>query len=310
MRIVLALGGNALVAWDEPLEFDHQRRAAARAAELLAPIAAANEVVITHGASPQIGLLALQGAAYPEVGAYPLDALVAESAGMIGYVLENELDRVIDRQLVTVLTRTVVDPHDPAFAWPSKAIGPMYYDEEKAQELADRFGWALTHENGGVRRVVASPEPLAVIQAPLIRRLMDMGVTVICGGGGGAPVVADDGMVEGIEAVVDKDLVASLLAVQLDANRFVCLTDVPAVVQGWGTELAVGIRRAGCRDLREMVFEPRTMAPKVEAACRFVEATGRTAAIGSLETAELVVAGVAGTQVEPSPGLEFYPSLD
>lgn len=306
MRLLIALGDMAISPSRQPLEFDVQRKAAERAARALAPVLAANRVVLTHGNGPQVGLLALQGAAPHEVGLYPLDVLVAETDGMIGYLLETEIDRVFDGDILTMLTRTVVDPCDRAFAWPTKPIGPVYDDVDAAQILAGAHHWALARDGDGVRRVVASPEPQGIVQADLIGRLADQGVLVICAGGGGVPVVDHDGWTEGVEALVDKDLASALLAQLIGAEMFLSLTDVPAVVDGWGTDGARQIERAGPGDLRSRSFAPGSMGPKVEAACRFVEATGGTAVIGCLDDAAGVVAGTAGTRVTPDPGIEFY----
>jgi carbamate kinase len=305
VRVLVALGGNALSPRRAPLEFDLQKEAAQRAAAALAPVLEEHRVVLTHGNGPQVGLLALQGAAFHDVGLYPLDVLVAETEGMIGYILESEIDRVFGGEILTMLTRTVVDPADKAFDWPTKPIGPVYDDVDEAQLLAGEHDWVLAGDDGGVRRVVASPEPKGIVQADLIRRLADQGVLVICAGGGGVPVADRDGWTEGIEAVVDKDLASALLAELIGADKFVSLTDVPAVVDGWGTPAARPIVRAHPDELRKRPFAAGSMGPKVESVCRFVEATGRSAAIGRLEDAGAVVAGDAGTQVDTRPGIEF-----
>lgn len=306
MRLLIALGDMAVSPDRQPLEFDVQRKAAERAAMALAPVLAANRVVLTHGNGPQVGLLALQGAASHEVGLYPLDVLLAETDGMIGYLLETEIDRVFEGDILTMLTRTVVDPSDRAFDWPTKPIGPFYDDVDAAQILAGEHHWALARDGDGVRRVVASPEPRGIVQADLIGRLADQGVLVICAGGGGIPVVDHDGWTEGVEALVDKDLASALLAQLIGADMFLILTDVPGVSDGWGPGGARQIRRAGPDHLRSRRLAPESMEPKVEAACRFVEATGGMAAIGRLEDATEVVAGRAGTRVTPDSGIEFY----
>ncbi|MGF1667961.1 MAG: carbamate kinase [Acidimicrobiia bacterium] len=306
MRLLIALGGNALSPRRQPLEFEVQRLAAERAARALGPVLAANRVILTHGNGPQVGLLALQGAAFHDVELYPLDVLVAETEGMIGYILETAIDRVFEGDILTMLTRTVVDPADRAFDWPTKPIGPVYDDVDAAQILAGEHRWALAQDGDGVRRVVASPEPQGIVQADLIGRLADQGVLVICAGGGGVPVVDHDGWTEGIEAVVDKDLASALLAQLIGAEMFISLTDVPAVVDRWGTDRARQIKRAAPDQLRSRSFAPGSMGPKVEAACRFLEATGGTAGIGRLEDAAEVVAGTVGTRVTSEPGIEFY----
>jgi carbamate kinase len=255
-------------------------------------------VVITHGNGPQVGLLALQSDAYDEVATYPLDVLVAESEGMIGYILETELDRVLDVPILTVLSRTVVRADDPAFEEPTKPIGPIYETTGTLRRLAER-GWQLRAEGTAFRRVVPSPEPVRIVQIELIRMLVDHGVLVVCAGGGGIPVVERDGETEGVEAVVDKDYASSLLAIELGADLFVSLTDVDGVFEGWGTpdQLLIGAGTPG--RLRSLSLPAGSMGPKVEAACRFTEATGNRSAIGRLDQADLVVAGLAGTQVVP-----------
>jgi carbamate kinase len=307
---VIALGGNALLPRGRPLAYELQRESAATAAKALEPVAIRHEVVLTHGNGPQVGLLALQAEAYPQGGVYPLDVLVAESIGMIGYILETELDRVLDRDVLTVLTRIVVDRDDPAFLRPSKPIGPVYRDEPAIRQEAEEKGWTMVADGGGIRRVVASPQPRRIVQARLIRWLASRGVLVICAGGGGVPVVEEDGHTVGVEAVIDKDLTSSLLAIELEADRLVCLTDVPAVVDGWGTPTARGISRISPALARQREFAAGSMGPKMEAACRFVEATGGTAVIGALSQAEAVASAEAGTLVEPAcTGVEYYPGL-
>ncbi len=297
MRIVVALGGNALLPRGEPLTFAVQQRSAAAAAAALAPVIGRHQVVVTHGNGPQVGLLALQSEAYREVAGYPLDVLVAESEGMIGYILENELDRVTQVPTLTILTRTVVRADDEAFLHPSKPIGPLYPDTPELRSVAEAKGWALGHDGDSLRRLVASPDPVRMVQAPLIRSLIDQGILVICAGGGGIPVVDEGERRRGVEAVVDKDLASSLLARQLQAEMLVCLTDVAGVMEDWGEPGARVMRHADPPTLRSMSFAPGSMAPKVEAACRFVEATGRPAAVGRLEEVAAVVAGEAGTLI-------------
>ncbi len=199
---------------------------------------------------------------------------------------------------MTLLTRTIVDPSDRAFAWPTRHIGPVFEDIQIAQQLAFERGWVLVHDQGGVRRVVAEPEPVSIVEADLIDRLLEDNVVVVCAGGGGVPVTDDGAWVHGVEAVVDRDLASATLAIELDADRFVCLTDVDAVMEQWGTEEANRIGHTHPSDLRIRHFDPGSIGPKVDAACRFVERTGRTAAIGSHADAVSVVTGDAGTQVD------------
>ena len=299
-RLVVALGGNALLRRGEPLTAEIQRRRAGEAMGLVAELAGADDVVLTHGNGPQVGLLALQASAYTDVPPYPLDVLGAESEGMIGYVLEQELqNRLPGRSAATILTQVVVDADDAAFAAPSKPIGPVYTEEE-ARRLERERGWSVAPDGGHFRRVVPSPLPLRIVELAAIRMLVDAGAIVVCTGGGGIPVVLDGGgTLHGVEAVIDKDLAAELLARSLDADFLLMLTDVDAVMRDWGTPDEAPIGRTTPAELRTLRFAPGSMGPKVEAACRFVEATGGTAAIGSLEDAVRIVAGEAGTTVAP-----------
>ena len=301
-RVVVALGGNALIRRGERAEAATQRANIVRAVRAVAALARRHEVVVTHGNGPQVGLLALQAEAYGDVTPYPLDVLGAESEGMIGYLLEQELMNALPGRLVaTVLTQVRVDPADPAFGQPSKPIGPVY-DEPAGRRLAAERGWALAPDGDGVRRVVASPEPTAILELPSIRLLIGAGVLVVCTGGGGIPVtITAEGGIHGVEAVVDKDRAAALLAEQLDADALLLLTDVPRVIAGWGTAAAVGLDRATPSELRELTFPAGSMGPKVQAACRFAERTGGLAAIGALEDAEAILAGRAGTQIRAEP---------
>jgi len=302
-RLVVALGGNALLRRGEPLTAEIQRRRAGEAMNLVAELAAKDDVVLTHGNGPQVGLLALQASAYPDVPPYPLDVLGAESEGMIGYVLEQELqNRLPDRSAVTILTQVVVDKDDPAFRAPTKPIGPVY-TEEQARRLERERGWTIAADGAHFRRVVPSPQPLSIVEISAIRMLVDAGAIVVCTGGGGIPVVMNGaGTLRGVEAVIDKDLAAELLARSLDADFLLMLTDVDAVMREWGTPDATSIGRTTPAELRTMQFANGSMGPKVEAACRFVEATGGTAAIGSLDDAVRIVAGEAGTTVTPDVG--------
>jgi carbamate kinase len=296
-RVVVALGGNALLQRGETADARTQEEHVRDAARLLATAAAELELVLTHGNGPQVGLLALQATAYREVAPYPLDVLGAESEGMIGYLLELALrNELPGREIATLLTQVVVAADDEAFAHPTKPIGPFYGGDE-ARRVAAARGWTLAQLNGGYRRVVPSPEPLEVVELETIRLLVDAGVLVICGGGGGIPVVRRDGASVGVEAVVDKDLFAALLAQSLAADALVLLTDVAAVERDRGTPAAAPIGHATTAELRALALEPGSMGPKVEAACRFVEATGGRASIGALADAARVVHGEAGTTV-------------
>ena len=304
MRVVVALGGNALLRRGQRADAGKQRANVAAAVRAIAGLAGEHELVVTHGNGPQVGLLALQAEAYRDVAPYPLDVLGAESEGMIGYVLEQELMNALPgRPVATLLTQMRVDAGDPAFAHPSKPIGPIY-DRATAERLAGERGWSIAPDGQSYRRVVPSPEPREVLELDTIRRLVDAGVLVVCGGGGGIPVVVDgDGRIDGVEAVVDKDLAAALLAERLGASALLLLTDVPAVVDGWGGPDPTAIGRATAAWLRERDFAAGSMGPKVEAACRFVETTGGRAAIGALDDAARLLTGEAGTLVVPAPAV-------
>src|SRR5688572_14125460 len=302
MRVVVALGGNALLRRGEPADAATQRRNVAVAVDALAQLAAEHELVVTHGNGPQVGLLALQGDAYPQVAPYPLDVLGAESEGMIGYLLDQELVNALGaRPVATLLTQVIVDADDPAFRRPTKFIGPVY-DRDTAQRLAAERGWSIAADGAHWRRVVPSPEPRAIVELSTIRLLVEAGVLVVCVGGGGIPVVVDrDGRLRGIEAVIDKDLAAALLARGIGADALLLLTDVAAVEAGWGTPDARALSHVTAAELRRIDFAAGSMGPKLEAACRFAELTGGLAAIGSLADAPAILAGERGTRIAASP---------
>ena len=253
---------------------------------------------MTHGNGPQVGLLALQGDAYDAVAPYPLDVLGAETEGMIGYLLDQELVNALGgRPVATLLTQVIVDRDDPAFALPTKPIGPVY-DRETADRLAAERGWAVAPDGPYHRRVVASPEPRSIVELTTLRLLVEAGVLVVCVGGGGIPVAVDrDGRLCGVEAVIDKDLAAALLARGLGADALLMLTDVPAVQAGWGTPEARELAHVSPSELRELSFAQGSMGPKVEAACRFVEATGGFAGIGALADARAILQRRRGTRI-------------
>lgn len=305
--MVVALGGNAILRRGEKPEAEIQRRNVARATASLAEIAGANELVVTHGNGPQIGLLAVLAHSSADVPPYPLDVLGAESEGMIGYMIEQELGtRLPNRQIATLLTQVEVDIDDPAFGRPTKPIGP-YYDQSTAEQIVARFGWELVRDGDMFRRVVASPEPRAIVELATIKLLMGAGVIVICAGGGGIPVIRDpSGARRGISAVIDKDLASALLAQQIGATGLLLLTDVPAVYTAWRSPSLRAIRRASPAAMRQISFDPGSMAPKVEAACRFAETTGGWAAIGALQDAAAIAAGEAGTRIEMQAGAKSY----
>ena len=293
MRIVIALGGNALLRRGEPLTLDNQRRNIQTAAKALVPLVSRHELVISHGNGPQVGLLALQSAAYKPGEAYPLDILDAETEGMIGYMIEQELNNLLSTgsRCATLLTQIEVDPNDPAFSQPTKPVGPVY-DKTEAEHLAKTRGWNIAADGDRFRRVVPSPRPKRIIELGVIELLLDQGVIVICAGGGGIPtVVREDGALVGIEAVIDKDFASSLLARELEADVLLMLTDVDAVYRNWGNPDARAIKRISSQAIKAFSFEPGSMAPKVEAAIEFVEKTGGIAGIGALEDAQAILDG-------------------
>ena len=302
---VIALGGNALLRRGDPLDPAIQdRNVEQAAASIVAAISDAEQLVITHGNGPQVGLLALADAARPGSLPFPLDVLGAESEGMIGYLLARHLHRRGGRQVAGLLTQVEVDRSDPAFARPTKPIGPTYGAQE-AQQLAAQHGWEIAPEGPANvaqrwRRVVASPRPRAIVELESIRTLLATGAIVVCAGGGGVPVARVSDRLEGIEAVVDKDATSALLAEQLGADQLLLLTDVEAVVADWGTPQASPIGRTTPDALDPDRFAEGSMGPKVRSACGFVRRTGASAAIGSLERLSEVLAGRSGTWICPT----------
>jgi carbamate kinase len=301
MRIVVALGGNALLKRGEPMTAGHQRANVAIAASALARVASEHELVVAHGNGPQVGLLALQADAYPDVEAYPLDVLGAETEGMIGYMLEQELGNELpfEKPLATILTMVEVDPADPAFADPTKFVGPVYA-EDLANSLAAEKGWTVKPDGAHWRRVVPSPRPTRIFEIRPMRWLLEQGTVVICAGGGGIPTMYEPGKdrhLVGVEAVVDKDLASSLLSRELEADLFVIATDVDGVYVDWGQPTQRRIERITPDELEAIDFPAGSMGPKVSAAAEFARATGRRAAIGSLDEIDGLVAGTAGTNV-------------
>jgi carbamate kinase len=300
MRVVVALGGNALLRRGQALSADNQPDNIRRAAAQLARVASAHELVLTHGNGPQVGLLALQSAAYAAVETYPLDVLGAQTDGMIGYLLEQELANLLPatRTVTTLLTRVEVNPRDPAFEHPTKPIGPVYGQAE-ADRISLEKHWTMAPDGAGFRRVVASPMPLRVLGVEPIRWLLAQGALVIAAGGGGIPVAraADGHTLHGVEAVIDKDLCSGLLAHALQADCLLIATDVAAVYVDWGQPGQRALHQVTPQALAAFVFPAGSMGPKVEAASRFVRASGKRAAIGSLDDIEGLLAGTAGTQV-------------
>src|SRR3954454_15192316 len=301
MLTVEAVGGDDPLKRGEPMTAENQRTNVRSSAPALAAVAQDHQVVLTHGNGPQVGLLALQGAAYTDVGPYPLDILGAQTEGMIGYVLEQELGNVMppDVPLATILTMVEVDPLDPAFQDPTKFVGPIYTKAD-ADALAAEKSWVFKPDGEHWRRVVPSPEPQTIFEIRPIRWLLDQGTVLICAGGGGVPTMflpeAKTTLV-GVEAVIDKDLASQLLAREVDADLYVMATDVDCVYADWGTPRQRPLGRVTAAELRALSFPAGSMGPKVDAACRFVEATGGRTAIGSLAQIQQIVDGEAGTQV-------------
>ena len=300
MLIVMALGGNALLRRGEPLTAENQRENVRTAAEAIAEVSAAgHQLVITHGNGPQVGLLALQGAAYNAEEVFPLDVLGAETEGMIGYLIEQELENSLGgwRQVATLLTQVEVDPEDPAFKDPSKPVGPTY-SKADIERLAASRGWSYAADGDWYRRVVASPAPRSIPDLNVIRLLLSHDVIVICAGGGGIPVARrTDGSLVGVEAVIDKDHASAMLARGLDADGLIMLTDVDAVYRDWGSAKQSALGNITSAELASLEFAAGSMAPKVEAACRFADVTGGFAGIGTLADALGIVEGSAGTIV-------------
>jgi len=303
MRVVIALGGNALLKRGEPMTADVQRRNIRTAAAAIAPVASDHELVISHGNGPQVGLLALQGAAYKADEAYPLDVLGAETEGMIGYMIEQELGNLLPFEVpfATLLTMVEVDGDDPGFKDPTKFVGPVY-DKEQADRIKAEKGWVFKQDGAKWRRVVPSPEPKRIFEIRPIKWLLDHGTVVICAGGGGIPTMYQPGAdrkLVGVEAVIDKDLCSELLARELGADLFVMATDAEAVFIDWGTPQAKAIHRANPEAILEHKFPAGSMGPKVDAACRFAKVTGHKAAIGALADIEAIVRGEKGTIIGP-----------
>jgi len=301
MRIVVALGGNALLQRGQPMTAEVQRENVQVAARALAPIALDHELVISHGNGPQVGLLALQADAFTEVEPYPLDVLGAQTEGMIGYMIEQELGNLMpyEQPFATILTMVEVDPRDPAFDNPTKPIGPVY-EKEEATQLAEQRGWTIAKDGKKWRRVVPSPKPQHIFEIRPIRWLIEHGVIVICTGGGGIPTMYKPGRIlQGAEVVIDKDLASELLARELEADMIILATDVDGVYANWGEPDAELLHKVTLQELASYNFAVGSMGPKVEAACNFVEETGGRAAIGSLADLEMIVAGKAGTIISP-----------
>jgi len=279
------------------------------AAQALAPLASQHQLVISHGNGPQVGLLALQGASYQAVEAYPLDVLGAETEGMIGYMIEQELGNLLPFEVpfATLLTMVEVNPDDPGFQNPTKFVGPIY-EKPEADRIAAEKGWVFKQDGSAWRRVVPSPMPQRIFEIRPVKWLLDHGTIVICAGGGGIPTMYEPGenrKLAGVEAVIDKDLCSELLAREVGADLLVMLTDANAVYVDWGMPTQRAIRRASPGALAGIHFAAGSMGPKVEAACRFAAATGKPAAIGALSDLNLIIAGEAGTTVYPTGGMAY-----
>jgi carbamate kinase len=302
MRIVIALGGNALLARGDKPDAAIQLANLRTAAEAIAPLAAHHDVLICHGNGPQVGMLSLESETdHALTRPYPLDDLVAQTQGMIGYWLAQALCNAgVKKPTLGLITQTLVDAADPAFATPTKFVGPVYR-RDQAQLLAHRHGWTIAADNGRWRRAVASPEPLRIVEQDSITALLDAGSVVICGGGGGAAVTENiAGQLSGVDAVVDKDYVASLLGIVLGAQHLLVLTDVSAVMEHYGTPEATPLTTLDPDQLGSMGFPAGTMGPKIEACRRFVTATGHPATIGALADAQALLAATAGTTITPT----------
>lgn len=310
MRIIVALGGNAISRRGEPMTVAHQRENLRLVSARLKSVAEDHELVLTHGNGPQVGLLALLGAAYPDLAAYPLDVLGAETQGMIGYFIEIEMRQVLprERKLTTVLTLVEVSADDPAFRDPTKFIGPVYSQAE-ADALSVERGWTFKLDGAACRRVVPSPVPQRVVQIDSVMQLLKANHIVVCAGGGGIPMARDhDGHLVGVEAVVDKDASSAVLATAIHADLFVMATDADAVFLDWGTSDQRAIKWISTAALRQYDFAEGSMGPKVAAAIAFAEISGHRAAIGKIDDIDSILAGAAGTVIEATSGpTEFYP---
>ena len=295
--VVIALGGNALLRRGEPLEASIQRQNIATAAKTIAEIALQYNVVLVHGNGPQVGLLALQGLGYNKVMPYPLDVLGSETQGMIGYILMQELKNLLPEQDVScMLTQMLVDPQDPAFADPTKPIGPVYQEAE-ARELAEKFQWTVKADGQYFRRVVPSPQPIGIVECDAIETLIKRNHLVICTGGGGIPVKRENNKLIGVEAVIDKDMSAAYLAKQLNADALLILTDADAVYLDWGKATQKAISSTTPRALAQYRFDAGSMGPKIEASCEFINQGGKLVGIGALHDGLEILKGLAGTNI-------------
>lgn len=314
MKVVVALGGNALQKRGEAMTAQNQRKNVQTAAEQLAKVThQGHNLILAHGNGPQVGLLGLQNDAYARfvdasVTPYPLDVLGAETQGMVGYMVAQELANVLPAgtQVSTLLTQTHVDPADPAFTNYTKFVGPVYTKEE-AETLAKAQNWQVKPDGEYYRRVVPSPKPKKINELQQIKWLIEHGAVVIAVGGGGIPVMAKDGKLTGVEAVIDKDLASCLMAKELDAEYFIIATDVKSVFVNWGTPEQKAIKTAHPDAIEAMGFAAGSMGPKVEAACDFARSTGKRAVIGALEDISDIINGKAGTVITTEEtGVTYY----
>lgn len=322
MRVVVALGGNALQKRGEPMTVENQRENVRIACRALSPVAMEHELVISHGNGPQVGLLSLQASSYDEESIYPFDVLGAQTQSMIGYFIEQELGNLLpfEKPIATLLTMTEVDADDPAMADPTKFVGPVY-TEEDAKRLAAEKGWVVKPDGDAWRRVVPSPVPKRIFQIRAIETLLDTGTVVVCAGGGGIPTMYLPGDTElegpwdfnprqlvGVEAVIDKDRSSAVLAENLGADFLVIATDADAVYLDWGTPDQKAIATASPDAIEAYDFPAGSMGPKVEAAADFARQNpGKVAVIGALEDLPEIMAGTKGTRITTdSTEVTFY----
>lgn len=297
--IVVAVGGNALLQRGEVMSCENQQKSIAQTASSLAELSKNYRLVIVHGNGPQVGLLSLQNNAYKDCPPYPFDVLGAETQGMIGYLIQQGLNAAIeDRYTTTILTRIVVDENDPAVADPSKFIGPVY-TEEQAKQLAEANHWVVKPDGSHWRRVVPSPKPQEILEIKAIKDLLEKEHLIICGGGGGAPVIEKDGAYVGFEAVIDKDMTAALIAEQIGAEHLLILTDGTHVCLNWGTPQEQKLENVTIEQMKQCSFPAGSMGPKVDACCQFVEKTGQSGHIGDLSFALEIIEGKSGTHIQP-----------
>tara|TARA_Y100001960_G_C14784189_1_gene890250 strand:- start:35237 stop:36163 length:927 start_codon:yes stop_codon:yes gene_type:complete len=297
MNILIALGGNALLQRGEPLEAETQRINIKKVAEVVNKISEEHNVIITHGNGPQVGLLALQNLNYKETKPYPLDVLGAESSGMIGYMLIQELSNelgIYDQSVVNVITRTLVDKNDPAFNNPTKFIGPVY-NKQESEEMKSKYGWEIKADGEYYRRVVPSPKPKKIIETNVIKELLEKKHIVVCGGGGGVPTIIENEKYKGVEAVIDKDLTSSLLAQELGVDAFIILTDVSCVYENYKQEDQKMIKHFPIFEFDENSYPDGSMLPKIKAAVDFSINNEGFSSIGKLEELEDIINKKSGT---------------